>query len=375
MDTTPPQRRLAALRRTLRAEWQHLVHVQPSGRRWPMPLAAALASGLPLLAAAAMGNIEAGLAASLGGLVFLYLPETPLHHRMVTLMACGFAMTACYAIGLGMHALDIASLRVPLMALVALLVTMVVRYYRLPPPGSLFFVMAAAIGAYTPVPIERLPAQVGVLFLGVLLAALIAFVYSLVALSRDAPKPVPEPPEPTFDTVVVDAVVIAAAVAVSLLLAELLQLSRPYWVPVSCMAVLHGISLRAVWNRQVQRVAGTAVGVLVAAGLLSLPLDAWRIAFAVMALSFLVESLVVRHYGLAAVFITPLTILLADAATLGAGTQVQALIHARLIDTLLGCVVGLIGGICLHSPRLRAGLARALRTMARRDPHPGQDSD
>jgi hypothetical protein len=353
----------AALHRVLHAEWLHLVHVQPSRRRWPMPVAAALSSGLPLLAGAALGDIGAGLAGSLGGLVFLYLPETPLHHRMVTLMACGFALAACYALGLGVHALDIAAVRVPLLALVALLVTMVSRYYRLSPPGPLFFVMAAAIGAYAPVPLEQLPAQLGVLFLGVLLAAFIAFGYSLAMLRRWPAVPVPERPAATFDFVVVDAVVIAAAVGASLLLAELLRLPRPYWVPVSCLAVVQGVTLRAVWNRQFQRVAGSALGMLVAGALLLLPLDGWRIAAMVMVLTFLVEWLVVRHYGLAVAFITPLTILLADAATLGGPGTVDALVRARFLDTVLGCVVGLLGGICLHSPRLRAAVARPLRAL------------
>jgi hypothetical protein len=30
---------------------------------------------------------------------------------------------------------------------------------------------------------------------------------------------------------------------------------------------------------------------------------------------------------------------------------------------VLGCVVGLLGGICLHSPRLRAAVARPLRAL------------
>jgi hypothetical protein len=32
-------------------------------------------------------------------------------------------------------------------------------------------------------------------------------------------------------------------------------------VPVSCLAVLQGASLRAVWNRQFQRLLGTALAV------------------------------------------------------------------------------------------------------------------
>ncbi|HRV79067.1 MAG TPA: FUSC family protein, partial [Thauera sp.] len=118
----------------------------------------------------------------------------------------------------------------------------------------------------------------------------------------------------------------------------------------------------AVWNRQLQRVLGTAIGMLFAWWLLSLPLDAWRIALLVILLVFVIESLVVRHYGLAVIFITPLTILLAEAATLGAAPLAE-LIESRFIDTVLGCIVGLVGGICLHSARFRAVVGRPLRRL------------
>ena len=62
----------------------------------------------------------------------------------------------------------------------------------------------------------------------------------------------------------------------------------------------------------------------------------------------------------------PLTVLLADAATLGSHVAVGALVRARFLDTVLGCVVGLLGGICLHSPRLRAAVARPLRALVPR---------
>ena len=38
-----------------------------------------------------------GLAASLGGMVFLYLPARELSHRMAWLMACAFGLVASYA--------------------------------------------------------------------------------------------------------------------------------------------------------------------------------------------------------------------------------------------------------------------------------------
>jgi uncharacterized membrane protein YccC len=349
----------------VRAEWRHLTTFNPSTRRWHMAFSAALASGLPLMVGAWFGHLEYGLISSIGGLAFLYLPSTPMSHRMVWLMACAFGVAASYALGLMTHFLPLA--RVGVLALIAILVTMVCRFYRVGPPGSLFFVMAAAIGAYTPGTIEEIPLRVGLLTMGALLASLIAFVYSLQVLRLQPADPAPPLQAPTFDFVVFDAVVIGAFVGLALAIAQALQLDRPYWVPVSCLAVIQGVSLRAVWNRQFQRVLGTAFGMLLAWWLLSLPLDPWRIALLVIVLVFVIESLVVRHYGLAVIFITPLTILLAEAATLGHAPLAE-LIESRFIDTVLGCVVGLVGGICLHSPRFRDVLGGALRRRVPRRP-------
>lgn len=349
-----------ALRGALRTEWQHLTTVNRSDRQWQMPFAAALATGLPLLVGAWFDHLAYGLTSSLGGLVFLYTPNTPLYHRMVLLMASAFAMTACYALGTMGHL--VPPLILPGLSLVAALVTMLCRFYALGPPGSLFFVMAAAIGAYSPTALLDVPLVVGLIFLGALLAFLIAFFYSLYALRGVAPGPVAPLPAPSFDFVVFDAVVIGVFVGIALALAQALQLERPYWVPVSCLAVIQGASLRAVWNKQVHRVLGTAVGLLVSWGLLLLPLDKWSISVTMMVLAFVIETAVVRHYGFAVVFITPLTILLAEAAVLGSGAP-GALIAARFIDTLLGCAVGLAGGVCLHDARFRAALTPLLRRL------------
>ena len=351
----------AALARRLRTEWQHLSTFHRSRRRWQMPVAAGLATGLPVLVGVYFGRLDDGLISSLGGLAFLYLPDTPMYHRMARLMACAFGIAACYALGIMSHA--VAAATVPLLTVIAVLVTMACRYYRVGPPASLFFVMVAAIGAYSPVPFLELPLMVGLVFLGGLLAAVIAFGYSLIVLRLQTPTPVQPLPQPTFDHVVLDSVLIGALVGLSLLLAVALRLERPYWVPVSCMAVIQGTTLRAVWNRNLQRVVGTALGMLVAWGLLSLPLGPWAVAPILMLLSFTVEWLVVRHYGLATVFITPLTILLAEAARLDPQVSHAALIQSRFMDTTLGCAVGLLGGVVMHQPRLRAAVGQALQAL------------
>lgn len=358
-----PKARLQAL---LKQESDHLFALNRSDRHWLLPLCAALATGLPILIAVAFGNLGHGLIASLGGLVFLYTPETRLSQRMVQLMACAFGMTACYALGALTHLLTFSL--VPVFTTIALLVSLIVRFYRVATPGSLFFVMTVALAAYAPTTPADIPLRVGLVALGSLLACIIAFFYSLWLLPR---RPAREAPLPSadFDAVVTDSVIIAGAVGFSLLVAETLQLDRPYWVPVSCLAVIQAATLRGVWNRQLQRILGTALGLLLAWQLLRLPLDPWHIAFTLTALTFVIELLIVRHYALAAIFITPLTILLAEATQLAHG-DASAVILARFVDTALGALIGFAGGLVLHSPRWREMLGRGLRVVLRQQGGP-----
>lgn len=344
----------------VRAELHHLATFNTSERRWHMPACAALAAGLPVLLGAYLDHMAYGMVASLGGVVFLYTPNTALSHRMVSLMASAFGLCACYTLGLVSH--YFALLLVPVLSTIAVLVTMVCRFYAVGPPGSLFFIMAAALGAYTPIDGAQLPVYVGLLFMGCLQACLIAFFYSLYVLPRQAPMVDGLLPAACFDFVVVDAFVIGLFVGIALALAQLLQLERAYWVSVSCLAVMQGAFLRAVWNKQVHRILGTGIGLVLAWGLLTLPLDAWGVALMVMLLGFMIEMLVVRHYALAVLFITPMTLFLAEGSHLGQRIP-DALLQARLLDTVLGSVVGWLGGVCLHSPRFREPVGRCLRRL------------
>jgi uncharacterized membrane protein YccC len=265
MDKWQVGRKLQAL---IRTELSLLATISTSDRRWLMPFCAALASGLPLLVGAYFDHLNYGLVSSMGGLVFLYSPNTPLSHRMVTLMTSAFGLSACYALGLMSHFFPM--LLVPVLTFISIVVTMVCRFYMIGPPGSLFFIMSAAIGAYSPIEVEQVPLYVGLLTMGCLQACLIAFFYSLYVLRKQAPQPVSTLPPATFDFVIFDSVVIGFFVGLSLVVAQALQLDRSYWVPVSCLAVMQGVSLRAVWNKQVHRIVGTGIGLILAWGLLML---------------------------------------------------------------------------------------------------------
>lgn len=344
----------------LRSGWRELIRVNASDRRWEMPLAAALSSGLPLMVGAYFGRMDYGLMSSLGGMVFLSLPNSSLQYRMMMLLAASFGMVACFAVGALTQFWP--TVMIAALTLIAMLVNMVCRCYRLGPPGSLFFIMATAIAAYTPGTIEEVPLRVGMVALGCLVACLVAFAYSL-HMTRVAPPPVETPlPRPTFDFVVYDSVIIGLFVGISLLVAELMQLPRPYWVPVSCLAIIQGASLWAAWSRQLHRVFGTALGLCVAWLLLNLPLNVWTLSLVMMALTFGIETLVVRHYASAVALITPLTIFLAEAPHLGQEYP-SAVIHARFVDTVIGAFIGVLGAVLLHNPRIRPVLSRWMRAV------------
>lgn len=338
------------LRQMLGAQLRDLVTFSTSDRLWQMPVAAALAIGLPMLLGAQFGHPQYGMVASLGGLTFRYLLPTPVYHRMAVIMACGLGMIAAYTLGLLSHLFPLSM--VPVLLTITLLASMVARFYELPMPGSLFLVMAGAIGAFSPIPLEQLPHFIGLMTLGTTLACVIALGYSLYSVRLQPPRPVPPSPRPRFGHVVVEPVIISIFVALTLALAQTMQLDNAYWAPVSCLAVMQGMTLRSVWTRQLQRVLGTAAGLLLAWLLLWMPLNIWGIALTLMVLTFAIDMLVVRNYALAVVFITPLAILLAEA---GASMLIPAneIIAARFYDTLLGCLMGLLGGIGLHSVTLR----------------------
>ena len=70
---------------------------------------------------------------------------------------------------------------------------------------------------------------------------------------------------------------------------------------------------------------------------------------------FCIETFVVRHYGVAVIFITPLTIFLAEYSAVQP-TAISEIIVTRFWDTVLGCLMGVLGGIVILSPIVRQKL-------------------
>ncbi|MBU5616957.1 FUSC family protein [Psychrobacter sp. TAE2020] len=359
------QQVLIKLRFLIKGEIAHLFSVKKSQRPWHMPIVAAIAISFPVFVGAYFGALPSGIKASLGAMIILNLPLVgSLPHRLVTVMAWGFAMSLSFA--LGAVAQQLPWLRLPVFALIAFAVIAFGRYYRQPPPAGLFIMMAGAIALFIPIPSTQVLPATGLVMFGSVFSIIMALFYSLLLLATRPSQPAPsynyEP-----DTLS-ESIIVTSFVSLTLLIAVLLEMSNPYWAAVSCFIIIQGIHLRTIWIKQFHRLLGTLIGVGLAGWMLSWGLSSWQVACAILLMMLSIESLIDRHYGLAVIFITPLTIFIAEYGSGNAlNEQVyQEVMRARLLDTALGCLLALTGGLMMHSIKLRLPLQKLEKRLLMR---------
>ena len=149
---------------------------------------------------------------------------------------------------------------------------------------------------------------------------------------------------------------------VAAVMSEVLPLARSYWV-VLTVAIILKPDYGSVFTRAVQRGLGTVIGaVLGAIVLAAVPYGLWLLLpFGVLAA--LLPYGKSRNFGLTAVFLTPLVVVLIDLLTPGG----WRLAGERALDTLLACAIVLIIGYApwpvawqAHLPGQFAGSLRAV---------------
>jgi uncharacterized membrane protein YccC len=158
---------------------------------------------------------------------------------------------------------------------------------------------------------------------------------------------------------------LGVAIALAGTVGELLRAEHPTWIPLSAAAVLQGTNVALARQRALHRAVGTAIGVVLAAGVLSFHPGLAGLVVLVAIFQALTESLILVSYGAAVVCITSLSLLLLEIAGIGA---VDGLLDARLLDTALGCAIGLACGLAIWPRRSRMRLAavqaRAIRAAS-----------
>ena len=340
-------------RPSLRAEARHvagsLVRFGPSPVRWPMATQASVAIAAPVITLALIGRGDLALLSATGAFTLLYGGALTARERAAFLPLVAAGLLGSAALGVGAATLGTAAVVLGLVA-TAVGAAAVCFGWSVGPPGPIFFALVYGLSAHLTTPVDGRSPVEPVTYLAVL-AASSAFAYlvavsALILPSRRAlpPRPLREIfPGPRWDasarTLLVRAVVIAALGAGAALVVDP---DRAYWIVSAGIAVL-GVSAsrRVTLTRGIHRAAGTLGGAAVYLLLSTLSLPVALLGLVLGALQFAIELVVVRHYALALCFITPLVLLIiGSAGSGGAGLAVE-----RVVDTLVGSVVGVLAGL------------------------------
>ncbi|UBM59635.1 FUSC family protein [Marinilongibacter aquaticus] len=348
----------------IQREFALLFTLQSSNRKWQTPLLTAICMGVPLLTGFYWGNLKSGLIACLSGFIILYIPNKgSITNKITTVLVCSFGFMIAFAIG-QLFSFNRVSAVITL-GLFTTLLHWIMLYYKTAPPRSFFFILIAAISICQPFDLSSLPLKIGFLGLGTMFSCLWALLFVLGPTLKGQPvraNPVVSVLEKNTYADFWEAIILGVFISLALALGYLLEMSNPYWIPVSCAAVMQGASLYHIWQRTIHRILGTFLGLGLCWILLTLTQDTLVICMFVVILQLIVEILVVRNYALAVIFITPLAILLSEAASPIVNSP-NTLIALRFSDILVGSILGAAGGWVLYKEKLRYATIRGLKKI------------
>lgn len=167
--------------------------------------------------------------------------------------------------------------------------------------------------------------------------------------------------------VFINAVRYGIVLSISTMIAFSFHFNRPYWIPLSCAAVMSGSTIMATFHRAIQRSFGTIIGLIIAVIIFKLQPQGFMIVIINMLLTAITELFIVKNYAVAAMFITPNALLLAEAST--QINNVPYFATTRIIDIMIGSIIGLIGiyitGHRSASSRLPGLITKLIRSQAR----------
>lgn len=330
--------------------WTGVVRVGPRQGDHRVAVRAVVSVGVPLLILLLLDRLDLAVYASFGAFAALYGRTDGPRARLRMQASAGGVLLVSMLVG---TALSVTS--VPVFASVAVVavlaagVTLFAYRDRWHPPGALFAVFAAGATA-------SFPATPGS-FATVLVIGGASVVWSLlvtagIALVRRRPWNRPARPRPPIGAVAWEmTATVGAATLLAGVAGVLLVGTHWYWAMVGAVAAVGGAHVTARLIRGVQRLVGTLLGVLIAAGLLALHLPPWLVIVAAVALQAGAELYVGRNYGIAMIFVTPLALLMVSLAS-PVGTDL--LLRDRVVETIIGVAVGTVVAIVSAALRRRS---------------------
>ncbi|HWK45444.1 MAG TPA: FUSC family protein [Stellaceae bacterium] len=156
---------------------------------------------------------------------------------------------------------------------------------------------------------------------------------------------------------------LAITAGFAVLVTGLLDLTRGYWVSITAIVVLQPY-MAATWRRTLERVAGSVLGGLIAAGISLMIHAPLAITAVIFPLSVIAMALRTVNYAVFVLCLTPQFVLIAELFQTG-GAADPDLAGLRALNSTLGGLLGLTAGFLLwpswEAPHLPKRLAEAIR--------------
>lgn len=322
---------------------RELVAFGPHDGAHHVALRAGISVGIPLLSLLSVDRLEWALYAAFGAFPAIY--GRSLAGRARLRMQSSAAATFVASVALG-TIVGIAQwspwTSVVIIALWAALIALVSERFTWTPPGSLFQVFA--LGACASVGDT---ARLGPALLVSTSAAVLALIIGLIpgGLTRTPAR------RRSLNMLLRQTgvqknlmrYVLAAGAAGTIATAA--GLGHAYWAALSAIVPLAAADTAGRVLRAAHRMLGTFVGLGVAAIIFALRLDGLLVVLVIVLLQVAAELFVVRNYGLAMVFITPLALTMVE---LTQNVDARALITDRAVTTFIGIVAGIAAILVLR---------------------------
>jgi len=152
---------------------------------------------------------------------------------------------------------------------------------------------------------------------------------------------------------------------ISAIVAYAFPFERRYWIPLTCASVMLGSTIMSTFNRAIQRTCGTFLGILIATIVFKMNPQSYMIAIITMVLTLLTELFIVKNYAIAAIFITPNALVIAEASMQLHDMSFYAI--TRITATFVGALIGLLGTYFLGqksaSSRLPVLMSKVIRSQ------------
>lgn len=298
--------------------------------------------------------------ASLGALVALFGRFAPSRQRLRILFLCGlwqvlavFVMSVAAWLGAPMPA------QLLLLALACGLFLFVSLTGRFGAPGPLIFVFAAGASMSSGLEFGQVVERSAATAIVAVLAWIICAATEAFRHRPSAERRLPAEPVPAFDQRLMAAGRTTAGAAIAIFLSYAFGANHPAWAAMGALAVMQGVHLHINMNRALQRMAGTVVGASLAWMLLMQEPSVWTLIAVLAGLQILTEMVIGVNYAFGQILVTPMALLMTYLASAGAVGPEMA--PERVLDTILGAVVGIGMAVLLSSIDDRRHLAERRR--------------